>query len=65
MVNNLPSVDFTINGVNYSVPGQAYTIKVRGQYRGLGLKLKLAGTLGLLLGGGRCLQAMSHHFRCF
>ncbi|XP_043775627.1 pregnancy-associated glycoprotein 1-like [Cervus elaphus] len=26
-VNTLPSVDFTINGINYPVPAQAYTIK--------------------------------------
>ncbi|XP_043775730.1 pregnancy-associated glycoprotein 1-like [Cervus elaphus] len=26
-VNTLPSIDFTINGINYPVPAQAYTIK--------------------------------------
>uniref|UniRef100_A0A8B9Y8C5 Peptidase A1 domain-containing protein n=1 Tax=Bos mutus grunniens TaxID=30521 RepID=A0A8B9Y8C5_BOSMU len=31
-VNILPSIIFTINGVNYPVPPRAYILKVRGQY---------------------------------
>ncbi|KAM9763760.1 pregnancy-associated glycoprotein 1-like [Dama dama] len=27
LVNTLPSIDFTINGINYPVPAQAYTMK--------------------------------------
>ncbi|OWK17448.1 hypothetical protein Celaphus_00013446 [Cervus elaphus hippelaphus] len=27
VVNTLPSIDFTINGINYPVPAQAYTMK--------------------------------------
>ena len=38
--------------------------RLRGQYWGLVLKLELAGTLGLLLGGACCMQAKSHHCRC-
>uniref|UniRef100_A0A8C6FQQ7 Peptidase A1 domain-containing protein n=1 Tax=Moschus moschiferus TaxID=68415 RepID=A0A8C6FQQ7_MOSMO len=31
-INTLPSIIFTINGINYTVPAQAYILKVRGQY---------------------------------
>ena len=63
-VNTLPPIIFTINGINYPVPARGYIIKVRGQYRGWVLKLELAGTLGLLLGGGCPLEAISHHCIC-
>uniref|UniRef100_A0A4W2BPU8 Peptidase A1 domain-containing protein n=1 Tax=Bos indicus x Bos taurus TaxID=30522 RepID=A0A4W2BPU8_BOBOX len=30
--NILPSITFTINGINYPVPARAYILKVRGQH---------------------------------
>ena len=62
-IGTLPPVVFTINGIDYPVPAQAY-VQVRGQPWGWFSNLGLAGTLTLLLGVGRPLQAQPHHCRC-
>ena len=63
VISKLPPIIFTINGTDYPVPAQAYIQEVGANPGGWFSDVELAGTLGLLLGGGQPLQAKPRHCR--